>query len=109
MVESLNKLSLNNLFRKLNIIYRNAFAEVEYIINNLPQEEIEKIPSKFRKFIEKEKNTKYNVEIDMDIELKEQNILKETRYILTIIYKLYLATETEKEKLIELEKLKRGN
>ena len=100
---------MKNTSNKLNITYRNALAEIEYIINHLPQEDLDKIPNKFKDFITKEKNKQYAVTINMDIPLNKQNLLTETRSILAIIYKLYLAADSEKEKLDELSKLKRGN
>ena len=39
--------------------YMEALSEVDYVINNLEREEIEKIPIKFREFIMKNKSKSY--------------------------------------------------
>ena len=70
--------------------YKKACQEVSQIIKMLDKDELAKLPSNFIKMIEKEKDRKYNVQISNDIPLYEQNLLKETKSILAVIYRLYL-------------------
>lgn len=69
-----------------------SLSEVDYVINNLEREEIEKIPIKFREFIMKNKSKSYRVETF-------ENLREETYAILDFIYRKFLASADEKEEL----------
>lgn len=77
----------------------NAFTEVDIIIKNLTEELRTKIPNGFIKMIEDNKNENYFFEFDENMPINEQQILEETKTILTIIYKDFLCSQKEKEEL----------
>ena len=56
----------------------------------LDKEDFEKLPNSFIKMVEKEKDRNYNIQISSDIPIYEQDLLKETKNILAVIYRLYL-------------------
>ena len=64
---------------------KRAYAETFEILQLLGDEYINKIPNEFIKFIEKEKDNNYNVNINPDIPLEEQNLLEDTINILAIL------------------------
>lgn len=70
--------------------YKKACKEVSQIIRMLDKEDFVKLPNSFIKMIEKEKDRNYNIQISSDIPIYEQNLLKETKNILAVIYRLYL-------------------
>ena len=72
--------------------YIEALSEVSYVINKLEDYDKEKIPEKFRNFIEKNK-LKYDKVVDT------KNLSEETYAILAIIYRKFLATKEEREEL----------
>lgn len=82
--------------------YENAFKEIYIILNKSSEEEINKIPKSFIKFIEENMNMDYEPRIDFD-ENFENTVLEETLLILALIYRDYLATEEERKILIENE------
>lgn len=78
---------------------RKAFAEVYDIIYHMDGELIDLIPDDFLDMVENEMDEDYDVNIDYDKNLNDQDLLPETRAIITIVYRDYLCDEAEKEKL----------
>lgn len=70
--------------------YKKACQEVSQIIQYLDEENYSKIPKNLIKLIEKEKDRNYKVQIASDTPIYEQQLLKETKSILAVIYRLYL-------------------
>lgn len=84
-------------------IYRNGLAEVDMILNYADEESLNKIPNSVKQFI-KENKSSYNAKINPEKDLKEQNLLYETKVILSVLYRDYWASEEERKHLIELDK-----
>ena len=82
--------------------YKNAYTEVYEIIKQLDEEEYNKIPSEVIKAIEENRNTEYEFDLDEDIELKDQELLPETKAILFNLFRDYLSTAEQKEKIIKV-------
>jgi len=89
--------------------YKEALSEVDYIINLLALEEMEKIPKEFREFITINKDKYYKIS-------NIQELKEETLAILAIIYRKYLVPAEERDNLekefqekLKLEKTKMGN
>ena len=78
-----------------------AFSEVDTILEYSSEEIANKIPKKFKDIIKNNKDLEYKLEIDDNKALTEQELLPETKEILALIYREYLCSEEEKEKLIE--------
>jgi len=77
--------------------YREAFEEVYQIINLMPNELRRKIPLKFYKMIEDDRDTNYKITI---VEPIEKQVLKyETIIILGLIYRDFLCSPEEKQRL----------
>ena len=80
--------------------YRNAFTEVYMVLEHLKKEDYDKISNDFIKVIDANKNNDYNFILDPNLELKNQNLLPETRGILFNLFYDYYADEKQK-KLIQ--------
>ena len=83
--------------------YKNGLAEVDMILNYADEESLAKIPESLKNFI-KENKSNYNVKIDPQKDLKNQNLLYETKVILSVLYRDYWASKDERKKLLENEK-----
>ena len=81
----------------------NSFSEVFDILNNMEKELYNKIPKKFIKFIDDNRNREYIPNIDYSKSIAEQNILHDTEIILSIIYRKYLCDENQKIQLQHLD------
>ena len=82
---------------------KNAYAEVYTILQELTEEEYNKIPPKVIKTIEANRNQEYEYELDDELELKDQPMLSETKAILFNLFRDYLATPEQKAKIIRMQ------
>lgn len=77
----------------------NAFAETLFIIKCLPYNEQNKIPKKFIKFLDENKNDDYEVDINPNVALENQRLLDETKELLKELYISYFISDEEKNKI----------
>ena len=87
--------------------YRNSFTEVYVILEHLEKEEYKKIPNKVIDAILKNRNTQYSYSLVDDIELRKQRMLPETKAILFNLFRDYLSTTEQKEKIIRMQREER--
>ena len=93
----------------MTLEYKNSLAEVDYILSISSEEILRKIPKSLLKFIKEQKNDDYNFFVNEELPLVEQSLRKETRAILSLIYRSYLCSPEQKRKnkiddIIELKK-----
>ena len=79
--------------------YKEAFAEVSEIFKLMPESMVNKIPVGFRNIIEKEKSLTYKTDIREPLE--ECKLKDETIIIMALIYRDFLCSKEEKEKLLQ--------
>ena len=82
---------------------KNAYAEVYTILQELNEEEYNKIPPEVIETIEANRNEDYEYELDDELELKDQPMLPETKAILFNLFRDYLATPEQKAKIIRMQ------
>lgn len=87
--------------------YNNAFTEVYEILNCLDEEEVNKIPEEVRNVIEKNRNLDYNYEVNYDEDLSNQPMLTETKAILFNLFRDYLSTPEQKQKILKIQQEER--
>lgn len=87
--------------------YNNAFTEVYEILNCLDKEEVNKIPEEVRNAIEKNRNLDYNYEVNYDEDLSNQPMLTETKAILFNLFRDYLSTPEQKQKILRMQQEER--
>ena len=83
----------------MTLVYQNALAEVDTILKLLSKDLLEKIPNSFLDFIEQKKSKTYVTNLDMKLNSSEQNLMKETKAILSLIYRDYLCDFEQSRKL----------
>lgn len=86
----------------INIKLSEAIAEILEILKNVDNSYYEKLPEKFKEFLNNNKSTSYIPEIDFSRELKDLNIRKETKELLGIMYLNYWSNEEERREYIKL-------
>lgn len=79
-----------------------AFSETYDVINHMSKEMQEKIPKSFINLIKENRDLDYKVNIDYSIDIKEQ-LLKETKTILSLVYRDYLCSSEKREELLALD------
>lgn len=81
----------------MNREYEEAFAEVEEILKIMPIDLVSKIPLKVLRIISENRAEDYNVKIQEPV--GGQNLKPETIAILGLLYRDYICTPEEREKL----------
>lgn len=87
---------------------RNAYTEVYTVLQDLDEEEYKRIPPEVIKAIKENRNLEYDFELDDDLELKEQTLFPQTKAILFNLFRDYLATPEQKEKIIKMQNEERA-
>ena len=80
-----------------------SFSEVYDIINHLEENILKKIPKSFIKIIEEQRDKTYKVNIDYSKNINEQALFRETKVILSLIYRDYIVEKDERKKLLDQE------
>lgn len=87
----------------MEIVYKQAFAEVLEVLENTKQSIVEKIPEKFIIFLQENKDNNYVAKIDFSKSNWEEDIKKEAQAILALIYRDYIVSEEKRTKLLKEE------
>ena len=82
---------------------QNAYTEVYTILQDLNEEEYNKIPPEVIETLDANRNKEYEYFLDNELELKDQPMLPETKAILFNIFRDYLATPEQKKKIIRMQ------
>lgn len=85
----------------MNNSYGEAFAETLEIIEHSKKEIKDKISAKFIEFLKNKKNMNYKVNIDFSDANWINNIKPETKILMGLIYRDYIVSPEEREKLIK--------
>ena len=88
----------------VDVKYSNVFSEVLEILYYLTEPEYKKIPITFIKFLEDNSNPESEFDYNPRQTLDEQNVLPETKVLISIICRDYLVSKEEREKILEKEK-----
>lgn len=84
--------------------YSKAYTEILKIIEYLPDSEYQKIPQKLIEELNENSDKEYIFDIQSEEDFEKKELLKETEYIIYVLYRNYLSDEEEREQLIQLEK-----
>ena len=88
----------------MNNIDSKVYTDISIIISMMSTKMREKISKGFINFIEKNKDINYNSSINPKVPLNKQNIDKETKEMLGIIYRDYLCDNEKRIELLHKEK-----
>ena len=83
--------------------YSNAFTEVNEILKFLDKDEYNKIPKDTLEVIEENRNKNYQFILNDDLDLQKQKMLPETKAILFNLFRDYLSTPDQKQKIIRMQ------
>lgn len=87
--------------------YKKAFTEVYTILSYLDEEEYNKIPHEVLETIDANRDKEYEYTLNEDIKLRYQPMLQETKAILFNLFRDYLCTEKQKQKIIRIQREER--
>ena len=81
----------------------NAYTEVYTILQYLNEEEYNKIPPEIVDAIRLNRNVEYEYTLNNELDLEKQPMLPETKAILFNLFRDYLATPEQKNKIIQMQ------
>jgi len=84
---------------------KQSFSETYDIVMHLEKSLYSKIPNSFIQMLKDNKDDNYKVNIDYSKNINEQNLLKDTRIILSLIYRDYICSKEKRQELIERDKI----
>lgn len=84
--------------------YSNGYAEVYTILNYLNEDELNKIPKETLEVIAENRNMEYDYELNGELDLRKQSMLPETKAILFNLFRDYLSTPEQREKIIKMQR-----
>ncbi len=79
---------------------KKALSEIDDILYHLDRTLYSKIPSKMIQLIKENKESSYIPKIDYTKSINDQELLKETRVILSLLYRDYICSPEKKNELI---------
>ena len=82
---------------------KNAYTEVYTILQELNEEEYNKIPPEVVESIKVNRSEEYEYFLEDELELKDQPMLPETKAILFNLFRDYLANPEQKSKIIRMQ------
>ena len=85
-------------------VYTKALTEVDEVLNYLDVKLLNKIPETFKNFIKNSKNKMYKYQYNKEKPLCEQELSKEAKAIISLIYRDYICSPQEKNQLVQEEK-----
>ncbi len=85
-------------------VYHKAFKELSEIIKFFPKNEYRKIPKSFIDFIEENMDNSYEYMVEHIDDFQNQEMLDETKILLSIVYRDFIASKEEKKQIIKMEK-----
>jgi len=85
-------------------VYHKAFKELIEIIKFFPKNEYSKIPKSFIDFIEENMDNDYEYVVGHIDDFQNQEMLEETRILLSIVYRDFIASSEEQKQIIKIEK-----
>lgn len=89
---------------KVDLETKNAYTEVMTVINTLPDVDKAKIPENLLNIIRENSNLDYNFEVDILVSMNAWKLSETSKLILAIIFRDYLASETQSQKIKMAEK-----
>ena len=83
-----------------DVEYIQACTEVNCLLKYFPKEYIEKIPNKLLNMIKTKSDEKYNITVDLNKDLKSQNISKKATDLLVVLKYNYWSNDTERKAIV---------
>ena len=79
--------------------YIQAYTEIDCLLNYMPKEYVDKLPTKLIDLIHSQSNEMYKISIDVNKSLTEQKYSKKTKDLIAVLKYNYWSTEEEQAKL----------
>ena len=93
----------------MTLEYQRSLTELNSILNYMNVEHIKKIPTKFIDFITKNMDKDYIPNIDKNVPINQQELKKDTKILLSLIYRNYWCDNETKAELFNQDLIDKKN
>ena len=93
----------------MTLEYQRSLTELNIILNYMNVEHIKKIPTKFMDFITKNMDKDYIPNIDKNVPINQQELKKDTKILLSLIYRNYWCDNETQKKLFNQDLIDKKN
>lgn len=83
----------------MTIEYKQSLSELNMILHLMDREYFDKLPQKFVDFLESNMDREYSPNISKDIPINEQELKKDTKVLLSLLYRDYWCDEEKRTML----------
>ena len=83
--------------------FQKAYTEVLVILKHMPKEDVNKIPQNIINGFELNQDKNHHFELDFNKKIEEQDLLEESKDILSVLFRDYWATAEQKNKILAKE------
>ena len=88
-------------------VYFDAYTEVYELLSYMPADYVRKVPIKLLNLFEQKRNKQYKYCVDTEKKISEQDMLVETKAIISILYRDFWASPEKKEEILQKDRIER--
>jgi hypothetical protein len=88
----------------MTLEYRQSLTELDKVLSYMDEDNIKKVPNKILDFIKRNMDKNYSPNIDRNIPVYKQPLKKDTRVLLSLLYRHFWCSSEKKERLLAEDK-----
>jgi len=106
--ECIERIPCGDIDEKVESNGNKAYAELDQILKHSSKDVIKAIPKSFFEFLHNNMDKNWRCNLDFSKKLKNMDLLRETRVLLSLVYRDFICSEEERKELVEKERLELG-
>ena len=109
MEECIERIPCDDIEVKKESNWNKAYAELDQVLRHSTEDVIKAIPKSLFDFLQNNMDKTWHCKLDFSKELKDMDLLRETLALLALVYRDFICSEEEREKIVEKNRLSLGN
>lgn len=109
MEECIERIPCDDIEVKKESNWNKAYAELDQVLRHSTEDVIKAIPKSLFDFLQNNMDKTWRCKLDFSKELKDMDLLRETLALLALVYRDFICSEEEREKIVEKNRLSLGN
>lgn len=109
MEECIERIPCDDIEVKKESNWNKAYAELDQVLRHSTEDVIKAIPKRLFDFLQNNMDKTWRCKLDFSKELKDMDLLRETLALLALVYRDFICSEEEREKIVEKNRLSLGN
>ena len=84
---------------------RQVFAQIYQILQHSEESVLKRIPNSFMMFLQENLDETWQGQLDFSKSIREMELLRDTRLILSLVYRDFVCSESKRKELIEKDRI----